>query len=603
MAHDLRVQRLQLRPAGGEGPSLKLGVTHALQTMRLQGTHLPPGAVLVVRRLEGPAPFPHRKGNVLTWQRELVSHIDRLAAAAPRPARQHVPADALAVLFADDVELLLCYTRDRLAGRSPWYWHNLFPGIHHARGDAAVGPYLVDAWLSYPHALPATLAALKPLEVRQTLSGLGLQSLSRLAYSLHEIFSLPEAVFRARPIASPKTTGDSAVSTIAPAGPGMPSTNAVSGETAPGPLPPWQELLPPALQNTLSPRAAYFAGLCYTLARRPQLARDRHFARDAAAWLAHAVARTESEPAPGTTPTGPAPSLSKKSPAPATGTGRQATRPSHSLDLIPDDHPQPAPSGIQAGIHTRLAGAFYLVNLLDRLHLPQTLPALAALNSWELLAALTAGLLDERYAGYQEDPLWRLFSDLAGLELESRPWGESLPAPPSHFLLPPVWPAQAGFTHLATAIGENPATGRCLWGAGRFLLAELDPSPTALAQVEARFATAATHLSITDIPIPELPPLDPLLRERLAPPLAWWLVRLLPYLRFLLEHLLGDPDWLPETFLGRPATVAITRTHVDVQIPLESIDMRARRAGLDRNPGWQPAFARIITFHFAGGTS
>lgn len=602
MAHDLRVQRLQLRPAGGGGPALKLGVTHALQTMRLQGAHLPPGAVLVVRRLEGPVPFPHRTGQVPAWQRELAAHLDRLAASAPRPARQHVPAGALAVLFADDVELLLCYTRDRLAGRSPWYWHNLFPRNHHAGVAGGTGFYLVGAWLSYPHALPATLSALKLVEVRHALTALDPPSLSRLIYSLHEIYCLPEAILQIPAAAPPEVTKGSAVPATTSAASEISSTNTVSREIPAGPLPPWQQLLPPALQNTLSPRAVYFAGLCYTLARRPQLARDRHFARDAGAWLAHAVARTESEPPPGTTSTGPAPSLSRKSAAPATGTGQQVQRSSHSPDLIPDDHPQPAPAGIQAGIPTRLGGAFYLVNLLDRLHLPQTLPALAALNCWELLAALTAGLLDERYPGYQEDPLWRLFSDLAGLALESGPWGASLPAPPSHFLLPPAWLAQAGFTHLPATIGEDPATGRCLCGAGRFLLAELGPSPTALAQVEARFATAGIHLSTADYPVPELPPLHPLLRERLAPPLAWWLVRLLPYLGFLLGHLLDDPDGLPETLLGQPATVAITRTHVDVQFPLESIDMRARRAGLDRNPGWQPTFARIITFHFTGGT-
>jgi hypothetical protein len=50
----------------------------------------------------------------------------------------------------------------------------------------------------------------------------------------------------------------------------------------------------------------------------------------------------------------------------------------------------------------------------------------------------------------------------------------------------------------------------------------------------------------------------------------------------------------------RPGLVVVTATHVDVTLPLDAADLRLRRCGLDRDPGWVPWFGRIVVFHFAG---
>ena len=47
-----------------------------------------------------------------------------------------------------------------------------------------------------------------------------------------------------------------------------------------------------------------------------------------------------------------------------------------------------------------------------------------------------------------------------------------------------------------------------------------------------------------------------------------------------------------------PARLYVTSSHVDVVLALRDIDLRVRRAGLDRDPGWKPAFGRVISFHF-----
>jgi len=49
----------------------------------------------------------------------------------------------------------------------------------------------------------------------------------------------------------------------------------------------------------------------------------------------------------------------------------------------------------------------------------------------------------------------------------------------------------------------------------------------------------------------------------------------------------------------RPGLVATTATHIDVTLPLEAVDLRLRRGGLDRDPGWIPWFGRIVAFHYA----
>ncbi len=50
--------------------------------------------------------------------------------------------------------------------------------------------------------------------------------------------------------------------------------------------------------------------------------------------------------------------------------------------------------------------------------------------------------------------------------------------------------------------------------------------------------------------------------------------------------------------LRQPAVLYITRTHIDVFLSLEQIDIAVRRAGLDRDPGWVPELGRVIALHF-----
>lgn len=67
-----------------------------------------------------------------------------------------------------------------------------------------------------------------------------------------------------------------------------------------------------------------------------------------------------------------------------------------------------------------------------------------------------------------------------------------------------------------------------------------------------------------------------------------------PVRRFLTEHRLA-----PDIFV-QPGTIVVSRTHVDVILGLEQIDLAARSAGLDQDPGWVPDLGRVVLFHFEG---
>jgi hypothetical protein len=60
------------------------------------------------------------------------------------------------------------------------------------------------------------------------------------------------------------------------------------------------------------------------------------------------------------------------------------------------------------------------------------------------------------------------------------------------------------------------------------------------------------------------------------------------------------PTHLPSLspYLPTPAHIHPSRTHIDIVFSLEHISLDLRLAGLDRNPGWVPELARVITFHY-----
>lgn len=111
-------------------------------------------------------------------------------------------------------------------------------------------------------------------------------------------------------------------------------------------------------------------------------------------------------------------------------------------------------------------------------------------------------------------------------------------------------------------------------------------------------------LHLSQALLPEIPP-DPvwgLLDEIVGEPLpavvvAQWQREILPQVSDYLDVKLELPKPMADYIL-EPATLYLTRTHIDVVFSLEQIQFDLRIAGLDRDPGWVPELARVIAFHY-----
>jgi hypothetical protein len=90
--------------------------------------------------------------------------------------------------------------------------------------------------------------------------------------------------------------------------------------------------------------------------------------------------------------------------------------------------------------------------------------------------------------------------------------------------------------------------------------------------------------------------------HRLEPALSPGLTAVFPDLRLRLEEALGvepgEPGEIATSLLLCPGRIYVTSSHVDLVAELDAISLPARRAGLDRDPGWVPRFGRVVRFHF-----
>ena len=65
----------------------------------------------------------------------------------------------------------------------------------------------------------------------------------------------------------------------------------------------------------------------------------------------------------------------------------------------------------------------------------------------------------------------------------------------------------------------------------------------------------------------------------------------------LVRELRLDQEDLAE-LLAVPGIVVHDLTHIDVELPMHRVHLATRRRGLDLDPGWVPALARVVAFHY-----
>lgn len=180
LASDPLVGRLTLRTPGGDSPALRLALGRGLADSEVTPRRLAPREILVLRRLSGRLPVglvagdagradSRRRAGIPAARAErggaaeprlladLGAETERARAAAVRPRDGRVPADAQAVLFADEAELIACLALDLAAGAAArhWWWAAVLPRL-----DPAARSRLAALLASDPLELPGAVVLL-----------------------------------------------------------------------------------------------------------------------------------------------------------------------------------------------------------------------------------------------------------------------------------------------------------------------------------------------------------------------------------------------------------------------------------------------------------
>ena len=428
------IRKVQLAvPAGQDVLLARLRAESALQSAALHPTGLPPAAILVIRQVSGPrlgclAAAPADYSATRRWAQAFDSRLENLAAQALRPLYQTVPAEALAVLFADRAELLACLARDWLDGRlaARWWWRSIFARMEFAglipstfARFAADAPAAIETLARLGRAMEFARQLDEP-SARLVLSALlPVFDLRLLAL----VFSAPDA---------PQSRDETQPRSAPPADSGSPASHQDVFQSEFGA--PFAQLIPEACLPDLSPAAQDLLMVALLLRRAPALIRSAEFAARLTAWQAAGRLIRARQADEAATPGMVAPAVGRES-APVSQ-AEMAVQPLRQdepgLQLQPPASLEAyvSPVALACVTRTDFGGLFYLLNLAVYLEIYAdfTRPASPGwdLSPWDLLALLGRHWLGE---AFEADPLWALLAELAGRDPQDAPGADF--APPS----------------------------------------------------------------------------------------------------------------------------------------------------------------------------
>ena len=201
-------------------------------------------------------------------------------------------------------------------------------------------------------------------------------------------------------------------------------------------------------------------------------------------------------------------------------------------------------------VPTQIGGVLYLINLMRQLDLPQCFEKdwrlASQIGPWGLLELLGRALIGDELTEFNDDPLWGVLAELDGRKSGELP-GSGFTGSDS-YRLPDFWVKEVeDFADINSPPYNQPA----------------------------------------NVKIPGLN--EDLLR---------WLAFTLPYIRYRLQLALGFDSKISLKFIVCPGRLYMTSTHVDFITDINNIAISARKAGLDRDPGWLVDFGRVVKFHY-----
>jgi len=593
---------------------------------------LPAGAILIVRRLSATmrsralAPLVPTADLWTTAPRDQMADLlDR----AVRPVDGALPADAVAVLFADESELLACMVRDMLHGTlARWWWWK-------AVGRPARSLDPADAMRISITAVPGAISLLDDWREADALVG---------SLSDHQAETLLEALASAFSLAVPRHAAGSPeprveeeaegadVAAASPAG-----AVSVGSSRAPAARGLWQRALGDSAPVAWSGPKAVFLATALLVHRNPAAARipthlaalaDPHIVVPAAS----AAELSWSPSLPRSGPTSSERASAEPDPSPFSsllaGEDRPPQRdavetsvdaevevdpvaaPSTPPDPVPLDSPRSHPQSVvigadghdiqaaagsaDAGTPTDLGGLFFLVNVIVGLDLIDAFAdwGLDEMSAWEVVDALARSLISE--PSVATDPVWDVLAELAG-RATSDELGTPVPEDAT-YRMPSAWSAvPLGIPQWAWRAGRLR-----VWTDAGYVLAEV---PAVEARTEHVLGLVSDYVSGTvrcrrrafaSAPVAILPAWA----DQASPAFRRWLELFVPYLQARLSDALGEQPAAVGRVLMRPAVLNVSRTHIDVVMDLDSVSVPVRMAGLDLDPGWVPSLGRVITFTY-----
>ena len=577
----LSIGRLTLRwqgpPDSIQRPALRLASERWLARVDIRLPGLSGGAVLVVRRLAGLPPLSGHPSP--EWEQTLHDRIVDLYRHAVRPVNGWVDPQAQCVVFDDPAQLLAMLTRDLWHGQAHqrWYWWHYLPAASPSAAAVAA------LWSTQAQWLPAALEALPLEDLKDILSRFTPREISQIVHALHTAFDLPSEVLH---------------------------VNAPDRSAAPQadlPIdPPWTVYEAAAQQDmllTLVPQAQYLAGLAVVLRRAPAEARRPAFAQEAARWLRAALSR----PLPIENENGEQP-LSPIIPPESEFIA--AARPEvwdvpgdlllPGVNKVPRGSENTRPLAIPVqetptevgtlppaeGVWTQIGGVLFLINVLEWMGLFGHLPA--GHSPWRVIAALARALMGNEFSRYAHDALWEVLVSLD----QTAPSAAVMSV--ANFRLRPEWlrlDPQAERHWMAHA------------DSNRLLVTDAAAGYVVLDEpLNGRLAADVLAAALEDYAaqgvewLPYLPAIFP------AGGVEEWTARLALFLQTGLVFWLGleekSDHAITAALLARPGRLLVSRTHIDFFSPPDRVSIAVRRAGLDRDPGWQPDLGYIVLFHF-----
>jgi hypothetical protein len=652
--------RVKGQANASDAAALRLRLATLLSSAALRPRELPPSAILIIQRLADPSPGMVNVWQPTVridgaWERAVQSRLGELYRHAVRPHNGYLPASAEAVVFMDRSEMLACLALDlqRGAAVSRWWWQLI---LRRLSSQAAHGLYA----LLYDHAayVPATLARLRTWgHAEAVVSRLTSEQAVTIvramcaAYGVGDLTRRSDAASEMLHAQSPQRYADTSARSLTHAVSRAPETPYAHGAQPSATPAPWDRWLLPT--PALSPAMRCLFGIALALHHEPDRIRTSAYRRAVYEWWTaqtdaarltsltrpeasprrqvpvrraaahrgqplerlaygpeHVVEAVSAPPAIDLHRTpqrhAPAPNAASASEnseeqpvgsdatdrdviaswrrssnppaprdhAPGHGLGGEVVQQSHDLEAEPPaasqtvassrrirtgpaqidhgdlartsyDHVSGVPLlDLERGIDTSLGGVLYLINLMLDMallsHIEHAWRLGQAIGAWGMLEAIGRALISAPGEDVAHDAMWAALAQLDGRKPGIMP-GEGL-----HVERAPEDENQPSLYDVTTTLAGG------LSSALHYLLSGLMP-------------TICSHLEQT---------------------LGW--SNDAQSQRRALEHGL----------LRRPGRLYVTATHVDLVMSLEDISIPVRLAGLDRNPGWVPAFARVVQFHF-----